>query len=40
VADALALDAAAATCGAVAIQKPPAPEALVAAVTARLAAIG
>ena len=40
VADALAIDAAAATCGAVALQKPPAPGALVAAVTARLAALG
>jgi CheY-like chemotaxis protein len=40
VADVLALDGAAATCGAVALQKPLAPEALVAAVTARLAALG
>ena len=40
VADALALDAAAATCGALALQKPPAPEALVAAVTARLDTTG
>jgi CheY-like chemotaxis protein len=40
VADVLALDAAAATCGATPMQKPPTPEALVAAVTARLAALG
>jgi CheY-like chemotaxis protein len=40
VADALALDAAAAGCGAIAMRKPPARDELVAAVTARLDAIG